>query len=148
MNKLLSFLLVSAALAASVPAAWAEWRTLTADCLNDPEACKAALRGDATERGERAWARAETPKREEPLLFTNEHLAMSRDALIARGLVEGKLPEPTPVETAAWPYGVPACEMTVAAGPAIAFRGCVEESIRAGNGLDESLRVCRAVFPE
>ena len=36
----------------------------------------------------------------------------------------------------------------VAAASSIGFESCVEASIRGGNSLDESSRVCRAVFPE
>lgn len=62
-----------------------------------------------------------------------------------RGAVEGNEWRSSDADTDA-----PKCLVRAASGDAAAdsFEQCIELAIRAGNGFDESARVCRVIFPE
>jgi len=166
-------LLTAAALAGQ---AGATPPVLSADCLKDIEGCKARvsaaeLKREAAAGSEVAPAPAPSPPRrsdsvalpgapapsaEAPLPLSNRHLGLSREQLEERGLALQAPPElpPTP-ETApeqASRAAEPHQEVLPEPGPDRAqgggFEACVETSIRAGNALAESQRVCQALHPE
>ena len=118
--------------------------TFSNACLEDREACLRALAAE-TEPPAPELAAPE----EDPILLSNRHVGMSREELSVLGIVEG---EEAPVETVEiaedQPFHEESAEPAPAPAPApeVGFTSCVEASVRAGNGLSESVRVCRSVF--
>ena len=135
-------------------AALAEPFTLTNACLEDREACVSALDGETQPPVPEVVLQAvvDDPG---PMRLSNRHIGMSRDELAALGVVESDEPAPEMVEVVEdRPFREesetppPAVEPAPESEPLqeVGFTTCVEASVRAGNGLQESVRVCRAVF--
>jgi hypothetical protein len=110
--------LAAALLALGAPASASDAPVLDAGCLRDPAACKARFQAAAPENKEPAPAAEPAP----------EEVAAEESGPEAET-------EPSP-QRAEWDEGVPS------------YASCVETSVRAGNRLDESARVCRALFGE
>jgi hypothetical protein len=111
---------------------------------------------------------------EAPMLLTNDHVGLSRGELAGEGAAEGAEgvegageaatssvtatgepevwafdepgEEPAPAGEEEPPVLAGAAAGAAPEGPAVDYRGCMERSIRVGNGFDESHRVCEAVF--
>ncbi len=135
-------------------AALADPFTLSNACLEDREACLSALDGQAPPPAPEVVLQAvvDAPG---PIRLSNRHIGMSRDELAALGVVKDEEPAPETVEVVEdRPFreepenAAPAAEAALEPEPVqeVGFTSCVEASVRAGNGLQESVRVCRSVF--
>ncbi len=129
-------------------AALADPFTLSNACLEDREVCLNALDGEAQPPVPEVApeAVADDPG---PIRLSNRHIGMSLEELAALGVVEREEPAPETVEVVAdRPFREEPESPAPAAEPVheVGFTSCVETSVRAGNGLQESVRVCRSVF--
>lgn len=116
--KARALVLSAALLSLGAPAAASDAPVIDAGCLRDPAACKARFQAAAPEEKQPAPAAEPAPKE------------------VAAEETSPEPPsEPAPPR-AEWDEGVPG------------YASCVETSVRAGNRLDESARVCRALFGE